>query len=151
MFSNCVGDNASKSKLSSRNLLAYGIPITVMAPDSAKVETMDFKVTKDISIKDDDGYYVQIFASQATTNRIDEVKASLLDEVQANPYFSKIVMDEPAGFIYETKVDSTTQNFNFRYIQLKGDKEYIFQTGLIGRFTLEQVERMYEAVKPAVE
>ena len=79
------------------------------------------------------------------------MKAGKLVEEQANPYFSKIVKDEPAGFNYETKVDSTTQIFNFRYIQLKGDKEYIFQTGLIGRFTLEQVERMYEAVKPAVE
>ena len=145
------GTDSSDSGLSTLNLLSYGIPVTIMAPDSAKVETMDFKVTKDISVKGEDGYYVQIFASTASTNLVSEVKQQQLEEVRSSPYFASIVREEPDGFIYETRVDSSSQNFSFRYIQIKGDWEYIFRTGLIGTFTLEQVEQMYAAVKPKVD
>ncbi|MEO1626664.1 MAG: hypothetical protein AAFV25_16025 [Bacteroidota bacterium] len=151
LWASCAGDGPSKAKLSSRSLLEYGVPITIMAPDSTEVETMDFKVTKDISLKGPDGYFVQIFASEASTQRSDQIKQEQLAEVRSNPYFTRLVKEEPDGFIFETMVDSTRQNFDFRYVQIKGDWEYIFRRGLSGRFTLEQVEMMYDAVKPVVE
>jgi hypothetical protein len=76
-----------------------------------------------------------------------KVKSDQLNTVKDTRYFSKIVREEEEGFIYESAFDSTTTGYGFRYIQIKGDKEYVFQTGLVGTFSLEEVENMYKAVK----
>lgn len=131
------------------DLLQWGIPVTVLAPDSAKVKTMDMGgLLKDVTIKGDDNYYIQIYASDASTTDISRIKANQLAEVKANRYFSKIVNEEEAGFIFENVVDSANVYYGFRHIRVQGDKEYIFQTGLIGSFSLEEVEKMYGAVQP---
>ncbi|MEM9849306.1 MAG: hypothetical protein AAF847_15585, partial [Bacteroidota bacterium] len=64
------------------------------------------------------------------------------------PTFSKCVVEEEAGFVYESKIDSTTSFYGFRYIRLQGDQRYLFQSGLIGTFSLEEVNKMYASVKP---
>jgi hypothetical protein len=102
---------------------------------------------QDITIQSGDDYYVQIYAAQAETNDITKIKASLLADVKANRYYSRIVSEEESGFIYETAIDENNLNYGFRWIKLQGDMEYVFQTGLVGTFTLEQVKNMYEAVK----
>lgn len=130
------------------DLLKQGIPLTIMAPDSADVKKSDFgPVMKDITIRKGADYFVQIYASQASTSDVSKLKAQELAEVKNKKYFSKIVKDEPMGFIYETKVDSNYIDYGFRYVLIQGSNEYIFQTGLIGPFTLEAVEHMYEAVQ----
>lgn len=130
------------------NLLQYGIPITIMAPDSAKVVAGSLSFSQDITVKSPaDNYDVQIFAYDATTTDLSSVKASHLAEVKSNAYFSKIVEEEEAGFIYATVFDSTATNYGFKYLKIQGDKEYIFQTGLVGNFGLEDVKLMYDAVK----
>lgn len=140
--------NSSNTALKSLDLLQYGIPITIMAPDSAKVVVGSLSFSQDITVKSEaDKFDLQIFAYDATTNNLAEVKASHLAEVKSNAYFSKILEEEDAGFIYETTFDSTTTSYGFKYLKLQGDKEYIFQTGLIGTFELEDVKMMYEAVK----
>lgn len=131
------------------NLLEQtGLPITIQAPDSAEVKMSDLGILKDVTVKKGDDYYIQIYAGSAETNDIARIKADKLTDVKSNRYFSKIVKEEDAGFIYETQIDSSNINYGFRYAQVKGDMEYIFQTGLIGTFDLNEVERMYEAVKP---
>jgi hypothetical protein len=125
-----------------------GLPITIMAPDSAVVKMSDMGILKDITVKGGDNYYLQIYAASATTNDLAKIKSDKLSEVKSNRYFSKIVREEEAGFIYETKIDSTNINYGFRYALVKGDMEYIFQTGLIGTYELEEIERMYQAVQP---
>lgn len=144
------GEESATSNLSKRSLLQYGIPLNIMTPDSVEVEVSDLMVYKDVTIKGatDEKFDIQIFASEATTSQPETVKNNLLTDVKANPYFSEIVKDEPTGFIYKTMVDSSSINYGFRRFQLEGDREYIFQTGMMGRFTLEEVEEMYEAVKP---
>lgn len=129
------------------SLLKYGIPITVMAPDSAKINTMDFGLQRDITIQKDDNYSIQIYASDASTTDVNKVKEQQLAMLKENPYFARVVQDDDTGFIYENKIDSTNLNYGFRLIKIKGDKEYIFQTGLIGAFTEDQVRSMYEAVQ----
>ena len=51
------------------------------------------------------------------------------------------------GFIFEKKLSPDHLNYDFRYFKVQGDKEYVFQTGLIGKFSLEDVKGMYGAVK----
>lgn len=130
------------------DLLQYDVPITIMAPDSAEVKTMDLLVQKDITIKGGDDYSVQIFVSDATTTDTKLIVAELLADVKKNPYFTKVVKEDTDGFIYETAVDSTHISYGFRQVRVQGDREFIFRTGLIGTFNQKQTERMYEAVRP---
>lgn len=131
-----------------KDLLEYGIPITIMAPDSAEVNSSDLGgLIQDVTIKKGDDYYIQIYASDAETTDIARVKSAQLAEVKSNRYFSKIVTEDMDGFVYETVIDSTAINYGFRYMKVQGDKEFIFQTGLVGSFTQEEAERMYEAVR----
>jgi hypothetical protein len=118
-----------------------------MAPDSAQVKKSEFGSVKDITIRKGKGFFVQIYARQATTTDFAKRKAEELAEVKNKKYFSKIVREEPTGFIYETKVDSNYIDYGFRYLQIQGSNEYVFQTGLIGPFTLEAAEDMYQAVQ----
>lgn len=142
----CQTEN-DKQPLVPLDLMKYGVPISIQAPDSAEVKTMDMGFMKDVTIKKGDDFYIQIYASQASTTDVVKILAQQLQEVKDNRYFSKVVREEDAGFIYETVVDSTDINYGFRHIKVQGDNEFIFQTGLIGTFELEDVERMYEAVK----
>jgi len=145
-ISACGGDS-STGNLQTLSLLEYGIPGEIKAPLDAEINTMDFGAMKDITVKKGDDYSVQIYASDATTLSLADVKAQQLGLLKQNPYFEKVITEEDNGFIYENKVDSTTFNYGFRYIKLQADKEYIYQTGLIGSFTKEQVQTMYDSVK----
>ncbi|MEZ4897994.1 MAG: hypothetical protein R2806_14225 [Saprospiraceae bacterium] len=138
---------AKETKLSPLNLLEYGFPITIMAPDSPEIKTMDLVVQKDLTVKKGEDYYVQIFMSDAATNKVEKVKSENLEITKANPYFSKLVLDENQGYIYEMKLDSAHTVYGFKYFKIQGDKEFDFQTGLTGLFNEHQVRRMYEAVQ----
>lgn len=145
----CLGACTKKHqvKLVELDLMSYEMPIVIQAPEGAEINKMDLIVQKDITVKSGDGYYIQIFESDITNRDPQQVKAQLLETVQENPYFSQLIQEDPNGFIYKTQIDSTRENFSFRYVRLQGDKEYTFQTGMIGQFTLDQVRTMYEAVK----
>jgi len=137
----------SSNNLKPLNLLKKGgIPITILAPDSAQIQTMDLIVQKDVSIKGDDNYYVQIFASDAASTDVLRLKNDMLSEVKAFPYFEKIIAEENDGFIFENKIDSLQSSYDFRFVKVKGNTEYRFQAGLIGTFTQAEAELMYHAV-----
>ena len=121
-----------------------------MAPDSAKVTVDDLLGQKDITIEGEN-YSVQLFVSDATTTNATEVKNNMLAEVQNQQYFSKVVKEDPTGFIYETVIDSTYISYRFYHIKIKGDKELLFQSGLQGKFTQEQTEATYQAVSQPVK
>ena len=124
------------------------LPISVLAPDSADIKSSNFgELFKDVTIKSGDDYFVQIYASEATTNDIAKIKSDQLKQVKEFPFFSKIVEEDENGFLYENIIDSTNINYGFRYVAVTGDKEYIFQPGLTGLFTEEQARRMYAAVQ----
>lgn len=147
LFIISCGSESSSSGWQPLSLLEYGISGDIKAPADAEVKTLDFGAMKDVSIKKGDDYYVQIYASQATTLNVADIKNQQLGLLKSNPYFERIVTEEDNGFIYENKVDSTTFNYGFRYIKIQGDNEYIYQTGLLGSFTEEQVKKMYDSVK----
>lgn len=145
----CFSCGQDQQTLKPLNLLKYGLAVTIEAPDSAKVKTSDMGIMKDITVIDGDGkdYSLQIFSSQAMSVDVAQIKADQITDAKKNPYFSKIIREDDNGFIYETTIDSTLTNYWFKYIQIMGDQEIIFQPGMGGSFSLEQVERMYESVK----
>ncbi len=147
LIASCQQENAGSWK--PKDLLPYGLPVTVLAPDSVEVNSSDLGgLMKDITLRGGDDYYIQIYASEATTNDIAKLKADQLAEVKSNRYFSRLVSEDEAGFIYESQIDSTNTLYGFRFVRVQGDQELVFQTGLTGIFSQEQAERMYQAVHP---
>lgn len=136
------------SKMQDLSLLQYGMPITIKAPDGVEVKKSDLGIFQDVTVKNEEGYYVQVLASDATTVDVAKIKTDLLEDIKRTPFFSKIIEEGEDGFIYEKQVDSTSINYSFRRIMVMGDKEFVFQPGLIGKFSEEQVRTMYDAVIP---
>ena len=142
-------NTASKSDLQPLDLLKYGIPITIMAPDSVAISNGTLSFSQDVTIKGEEpGFDIQIFGYDAATTNIDAVKGEHLADIKTNRYFSKIIQEDSDGFIYEIALDSTNLNYGFKHIRIQGDREYIFQTAMVGSFNLEDTKRMYEAVQP---
>ncbi|PHI20002.1 hypothetical protein CEQ90_09680 [Lewinellaceae bacterium SD302] len=141
----CQSDG--KSGWQELNLMRYNIPVSIMAPDSAKVNTAEVSgVVRDVTIEDaENDFLVQIFSGQAFTSDLARLKSAQLELVRDNPYFSRIVKEDPAGFIFENKIDSTSA-FGFRYVVYQGDLEIVMQNGMGRIFNQEAVEQMYESV-----
>ena len=129
------------------DLISHGVPIVIKAPEGATVETMDQLVQRDITVKKDNDFSLQIFESDAVYRDPADIQQRLMREVQTNRFFQEIISEDEQGFIYKNAIDSNYVNYGFRHFLIQGDKEYIFQTALRGKFTLEQVERMKAAVE----
>ncbi|MEL6717721.1 MAG: hypothetical protein AAFO82_17090 [Bacteroidota bacterium] len=143
---NCGSDSP---ELKEYDLLEYGVPISIQVPvDSPKVTTGEgFLGEKEVEVQAGDNYDILISYAPATTSDLAELKAEQVANVKSISTFSKIVQEDDAGFIYESAIDSTALFYGFRYIRLQGDQRYLFQSGLIGTFSLEDTELMYESVK----
>ncbi|MEM1216794.1 MAG: hypothetical protein AAGJ82_13955 [Bacteroidota bacterium] len=130
------------------DLLPHGVPITIIAPPEADIKPgkLQSVLLKDLIIKGEDNYDLQIFYGTAMTNDIAALKNEHLQIVQANPYFQKIVKEEVSGFIYQSRID-TTSTYGFHFTKLQGDLEINFQSGMGSLHSLEEIERMYEGVK----
>lgn len=138
------------SDYASLDLTEYNIPVTILAPDSAQVQSQSLSgVMDDVTIRSTaDRYAVQVLANRARTSDMARLKADQLELVRDNRYFARVVEEEPQGFIFENKID-TTSAYGFRYIIYRGDREIVFQNSFDGVFSLDEVRDMYESVKPA--
>ncbi len=143
----CGGETATAYR--DLDLTAYNIPVTIQAPDSAQVVAGKLGGNiEDVTVRSAaDRYAVQILASGARTSDMARLKADELEAVRDNRYFERIVSEEPEGFIFENKID-TTPAYGFRYIVYQGDREIVFQNTFDGVYTLPEVEAMYASVKP---
>lgn len=130
----------------SLDLMQYGLPIKVKAPQDAKVESDNFGYVQDVTIKGEDNYYIQIQGGTATTTDVKSIKSGLMSDLKDAKYFSKIIEDGDFGFIYEKDLGDGHLNYDFRYVKVQGDKEFIFQRGMIGQYSLEEVKMMYNSV-----
>ena len=134
----------------SLDLTEYNIPVTIQAPDSARVVSQRMGAGfEDVTVRSPaDRYAIQILASEAATNDMARLKADELELVRDNRYFEQIVTEEPQGFVFENRID-TTSAYGFRYIVYQGDRAIVFQNSFDGVFTQAEAERMYNSVKPA--
>ena len=133
--------------MQSLDLQPHGIPVTIMAPDSAVIQEKDYNFMRDITVKKGDQFFIQIFEFAAPKQDAAGEKLRQLTAVQEDPFFREVIKEEDQGFIFSKMADSTTLDYDFRYVRILGEKELIFQTGLVGSFSLEDVKLMYNAVK----
>lgn len=143
-LSSCRKDRLDMQKL---DLQSHGIPVTIMAPDSAVIQEKDYNFMRDITVKKGDQFFIQIFEFAAPKQDAAGEKLRQLTAVQEDPFFREVIKEEDLGFIFSKMADSTTLDYDFRYVRIIGDKELIFQAGLVGSFSLEDVKLMYNAVK----
>jgi hypothetical protein len=144
LFAAC--EKSPQSNYKPLNLLSHGFPITILAPENPEIKVTDMTVMKDLTVKKGEDFNIQIYSSAANSPDFAQVKNEHLEEVKSNPYFKKVVTDNPEGFIYEKQVDST-MTYGFKYVFIQGDQEFIFQNGILGIYTLEQINNMYESVQ----
>lgn len=124
------------------DLMSYGVPIEIQAPDSTEVTTSDMGVQKDLVLKGPDNYQLQIFYSDAFRNQKSALEQRR-ETIEENPYFKEFVREDPNGFIYAFEIDSTFTNYGFRYVKVKSGKELVIQPGMSRVSTLEDVEKLY--------
>jgi hypothetical protein len=146
IFFSCESDT-NKADLVPLDLMKYGAPFTIMAPDSIAVEVEDNLISKDLVIKFNKNYDVLVQIQDAADSNSERFIKEQEELVRSGRFFSKMVQTDEKGFVFENKVDSTYINYGFRYLVLQNEKEYIFQSGLYGNYDLESVKRMYQAVQ----
>lgn len=122
------------------------LPFEVDAPWGATQETREYNGMTAFSISKDDDYGVVVIASPAKTQDISSIKNEQLKSVTESPYFRRILMNDPNGFVFEMLVDST-RHYDFRLVKLKDSTQYIFQTDLAMVFSEGEARLMYESVK----
>jgi len=129
------------------NLLKHGLPISIKAPEGAKVVADDLGVMQDVTVQSGENYFVQIYGSDAISIDSKAIFQEKKKEIEGGPFFSEIVKEDETGMIYKKQIDEKTVDYDFIYVKVQGDKEYIFQTGLMGTFDESQVNTMYESVQ----
>lgn len=73
----------------------------IRAPENAEVNVKVENFYKDITVKNGKDYSLQITGTEAMTNDIADVRKELENEVKKNPNFSKIILDDTNGFVFE--------------------------------------------------
>jgi hypothetical protein len=131
-------------KMVAVDLLKYGIPVTIQAPKNATV-TQPYG-EGEVWIQDTaSNFDIQVMKMITLGNDAAKVKSEQLEATKVVEGFSKLIMEEKSGFIFEENI--AVLNYDFKYIIVQGDHQYIFQKGFTTIATLEAVETMYEAVK----
>ncbi len=141
-----VACGSKTTKYPSMDLLKHGFSISVQAPADAEIASDDLGVMKELTIKSGEEYNVQILKSNSNTTLVSEVLNGQMKMVKTDQYFTKVIEEHDNGFIFEKDIDGNV-NYDFRYIKLIGDQEYIYQTGMMGTFTEEAVRAMYKSVQ----
>lgn len=140
-------DKSGNNKYPELDLLEYGVPLKINAPESSVVTVDDLGIVQDITVRKGDKFYLQIIAGTSYLNSLKEVVEKQKADAISSSSFSKIIEEDEHGFIFEKKYASDRISYDFRYVRLQGDNEYVFQTGLLGQFSLEEVKEMYSAIQ----
>jgi len=141
-----IGCGSKSANYPSTDLLKHGFSISVKAPADAKIASDDLGVMKELTIQSGKEYNVQILKSNSNTNIVKDAVNGQMKMVKSDRYFTKVIEEYDNGFIFEKDIDGNI-NYDFRYIKLIGDQEYIYQTGMMGTFTEEAVRTMYDSVQ----
>ena len=139
-------ENSTKIDPNFQDLMKYGIPYSLRAPDDVKINKLGSGQLVDLSLKNDQGFDVQIFMSPAISNDLIKLKANKKNEIRANPFFVKIIEEFEDGFLYEKRNDIGDKNYDFIIIKIVGNNEIVFQCGNSKEFSEKEVKTMISSV-----
>lgn len=146
IFTYIVGCQSNTKPKNGTDLLKYGIPYTIIAPDDVSMSKIGAGSLSDVNIKNNTGYDLQIFMSEAYTADMPRLIKIKKDQVIEHPQFSKIVEEFDNGFLYEKQDADGSRSFDFVIIKIQGDKEINFQAGNSKPFTESEVKSMIQSV-----
>ncbi len=141
------GCKPAAPELQPLDLLSHGLPLKINAPVDVQVSSSDLGIMKDVTVKNELGYSIQIFESATSQLSAAGLVEDLKSEIKDSKFFSQFMLEEERGFIFEKKVDESYINYDFRHVKVRGDKQYVIQVGLSDQYTLAQVEVMYQSVQ----
>jgi len=146
-FLMCLGAcKPTTSDLAPVDLLTQGIPLKINAPTDVEVASSDLGILKDVTVKNEEGYSIQIFESEASSLDIAKIMGKMKGDIEASKFFSSMIRQEEGGFIFEKKIDENYITYDFRQVKIIGDKQYVIQAGMSGQHSLEQIEEMYDSI-----
>ncbi len=148
MFSSFLAckDTFVTSDKNKTNLMSYGIPYSISAPDDVSITKIGSGSLADVSVKNQSGYDIQIFMGDAFTNDLTKLKQQKKESISANPFFVKIVEEYKNGFLYEKTTDDGKRTYDFVMVKILGDKEINFQCGNSKEFSEQEVKLMVKSV-----
>ncbi|MGB0863995.1 MAG: hypothetical protein ACPGXZ_13820 [Saprospiraceae bacterium] len=142
-------DNGGEA-LQEINLLPFGMPITVKAPADTLITAGTMGDMQEVVINSKDSssvYSVQIYSVGASLIDVGAIVNEEKALVESDSSFTKYIMEDPKGFVYEYKYSDTDIGYDFRYFRIQGDKKYTFRTSFGPFHTEEAAKMMFEAVK----
>ena len=150
-FASCVHKAEQKGEWKPLDLLSYGLPVSILAPDSAEVSVTRVGVVEDVTIrKPGDRYGIQIYVQPAFSNDLPALKSSQVEEVKSTAEFQKILEEDENGFLFALR-SGNLEYYSFRLVHLQADKEYIFTTTFNEQYTLEEARQLLEAVRSGLK
>jgi len=139
-------DGSKSSSPNSLDLMKYGVPYSINAPDDVSITKVGSGKLEDISIRNKSGYDVQLFMGDAFSSNLEKLKSIKKEEITSNPTFKKIIEEFENGFIYEKISDIGNRNYDFVVIIVQGNKEINFQAGNSKEFTEDEVKSMVKSI-----
>lgn len=148
MFSSFLAckDTFVTSDKNKTNLMSYGIPYAIHTPKDVTITKIGSGSLADVSVKNQNGYDVQVFMGNAFTNDLVKLKQQKKEAIGANPSFIKIVEEYDDGFLYEKTTDEGKRTYDFVIVKILGDKEINFQCGNSKEFSEQEVKAMVKSV-----
>lgn len=138
-FTACGGNEGN---LVDTSLLAYKIPINIMAPAKANISQVgDF-----LTIEKDSTYNLEIIADNTNSLNLSDLVSAAKEMAKEDPFFKEYVKEDEAGFIFKINVDGI-ESYDFRYIRLVGAIKYTFRPTPSVFHTEKNVNMMYKAVQ----
>ncbi|MFZ1750633.1 MAG: hypothetical protein WAU01_10590 [Saprospiraceae bacterium] len=144
LLSSCKNNPKSHNK--GTDLLKYGVPVVIQTPDDVVITKLGSGQLTDVSVRNDQGYDVQIFMTNAVSNDMTRLKREKKELIITNPYFSKIVEEYDEGFIYEIRNESNERSYDFNIVKISGNNEISFQCGNSKEFTESEVKKMVRSI-----
>ncbi len=148
VFINLVSTSCNNNsvQLQPLDMMSQGLPIKIMAPDSASVEFDDLGIMKDVTVKGQGNFHLQIYAMNTDVLEIKKLIEEAKSEVEDSEFFSEIISEDNRGFIYKKDITEDYSNYDFRSFKLQGDTKYSFQAGMGQQYSLDDIKLMYQAV-----
>lgn len=134
------------------DLIEYGVPLKIQGPEDVKVANNgQFGPVQDLEIEGTN-YFMQIVSNDAGSGDCKTITERELAAVKEKSAFASIVEQNDCGFIYALQYEGdTTKLYNFKAIQVKGAKQYIFETTATRGFSLDQVKSLFSVAQYAPE
>ena len=127
------------------DLKSYNLPIKIKVPKDAKVNAKKGFMPE--YVIEGRGYYLQIMPIGIGTSTRKKLKEMNLAEIEARPEFSKVIVNDSFGFVYETKWEKMPLAYNFRYIYTQGETYYDLRTANSRGYTQADAVLIYNNIK----